>query len=916
MKKSGMLLGVMVIMATFNIALAQDTVLFEGYLNKGDAILVGPLIITLNDVQKDYLTNQYKAMFIIMKDGKIINANYTVLYIPNPSRMQELLADPEFLAAMAETLGYNPNDPLSYAQFLAWLATASPEEIADAVFKTINEHPELGINKEDLLMPIRIPQFTYIGENETIELNVDGQKVTVTALDTYPNGARVSISGPYEWKASMIPALITTSIEAPKSVNPGQEFTVKVHLKNEGALKAKYITVMVSPVMLNTGSSENQNSQSSMGQALAQALSQSGVVQSALMPVNTSIKYIEYLDGKESETLEFKFKANENAQPGVYPLYVTVIYFFGVGQDVQQMQSFNFVGITVARDSDASFVIESIEKPKIVHPGEDFEVKIKLRNMGGDTAKDFLATIEPKLNIEEQKIQNAQLSGDLPMETKTPILVANKTDQYYRAIVRPNDEVELTFRLHVSEDAETGSYPLTLKLTYYSGDSKDSKSQSFEFSVQVLRKREAFIEIESIDMEPKKIEPGDEFTLTIKLRNVGEENARAFALKIIPTQVPVQGEIKKVDLSSLQNLPIQGSQAISENLQEALNQILKELAKRNVDAFLPVGEDNVKYVPEIAPNQEATLRFHLKANNKLENGIYPLRIGIEYLSSPDDSKISDERLIGINVLGKEQLIISKVSTSPSRVYPGTHNIEVSLSVENIGSGTARYVLLIPKPQSPFELSDTSEQIINLGTLRQGDSANAVFRINVNEDAKGGSYELPVEIQYKDSLGNSQKIMLNVPIIIHEKPKLVVENVRFDKTPRQGKKVKVYVKVKNVGGEQAENVIIEGVVKASQPFTLTKRTDYIGTLDPGKSGEGVIELSINRDAIPKEYTIQVRIRAVGDKESGDDNVYVFEDSVKIPVQENTKQAHTLKYAGVGVGVLVVLAVLATYMKRRK
>ncbi|AHF81173.1 COG1361 S-layer family protein [Thermococcus paralvinellae] len=919
MKKFGMLLGVMIIMASFNIALAQDALLFEGYLNKGDTILVGPIIITLNDVQKDYLTNQYKAMFVIMKDGKILNANYTVIYIPNPSKIQELLADPAFLNAMAETLGYNTTDPLSYAQFLAWLATASPEEIADAVFETINEHPELGINKEDLLMPIRVPEFTYISENETIELNVDGQKVTITALEIYPNGVRISISGPYDWKVSVIPALITTSIEAPKSVNPGQEFIVKVHLKNEGALKAKYITVMVSPVMLDVGSSENQDSQSSTGQALAQTLSQSGVVQSALMPVNTSMKYIEYLDGKESATLEFKFKANENAQPGVYPLYVTVIYFFGVGQDVQQMQSFNFVGITVARDSDASFVIESIEKPKIVHPGEDFEVKIRLRNMGGDTAKDFLATIEPKgsLNIEEQQIQNAQLSGNnLPMETKTPILVANETDQYYRAIVRPNDEVELTFRLHVSEDAETGSYPVTLKLTYYSGDSKESKSQSFEFSVQVLRKREAFIEIESIEMDPKKVEPGDEFTLTLKLRNVGEENARAFALKIIPTRVPVQGEIKKVDLSSLQNLPIQGSQSISENLQEALNQILKELAKRNVDAFLPIGEDNVKYVPEIAPNQEVTLTFHLKANNRLESGIYPLRIGIEYLSSPDDSKISDERLIGINVLGKEQLIISKVSTSPSRVYPGTHNVEISLSVENIGSGEAKYVLLIPKPQSPFELSDTSEQIINLGTLRQGDSANAVFRINVNEDAKGGSYKIPVEIQYKDSLGNSQKIMLNVPIIIHEKPKLVVENVRFDKTPMQGEEVRVYITVKNIGGEKAENVMIEGVVKSSQPFTLTKRTDYIGNLKPGQSGEGVIELSIDRDAVPKTYVVQIRMRAVGDKESGDDNVYVFEDSVKIPVQENTKQAHTLKYLGIGVGILVVLAVVITYLKRRE
>jgi len=64
------------------------------------------------------------------------------------------------------------------------------------------------------------------------------------------------------------------------------------------------------------------------------------------------------------------------------------------------------------------------------------------------------------------------------------------------------------------------------------------------------------------------------------------------------------------------------------------------------------------------------------------------------------------------------------------------------------------------------------------------------------------------------LGETRSITLNVPIIVNDKPKIIVEGVRFDKTPMQGEDVKVYVKVKNVGGERAGNVIIEGVVKAS------------------------------------------------------------------------------------------------------
>jgi len=129
-------------------------------------------------------------------------------------------------------------------------------------------------------------------------------------------------------------------------------------------------------------------------------------------------------------------------------------------------------------------------------------------------------------------------------------------------------------------------------------------------------------------------------------------------------------------------------------------------------------------------------------------------------------------------------------------------------------------------------------------------------------------------------------------------------------------VLVYIRVKNTGGEQAENVIIEGTVKADQPFTLSKRSDYIGTLDPGKEGEGVLELGIASNALPKDYTIQVRIRAVGDKESGDDNVYVFEESITVPVEENIRTKSNLKIVGVVVGILVAIVVLWTYWRRKK
>ncbi len=892
-KHFGLILGLLIIVSSFNLAVAEEELLFEGYLNKGDSILVGPLVVVLQDVQKDYVENEYKAMILIIKDNKVLNMGYESIQVPNPDKIQELLTNVTFLNAMAETLGYNTTNPIELAQFYLWLSNASQEEIVDAVFQTVEEHPELGISKEDLLMTITYPNIALIGENETIEVEVDGEKVYITALQIYPNGARISISGPSEWKASMISAYLTAWAETPKKVRPGDEITLKIHVKNEGALKARFITVVVSPTPVSFTPSGGG------AEAIAQVASQSGVIQSVLLPVDSAVRYIEYLDGKEEKVVEFKFKVNENVDPGIYPLYISLAYHVQMGENLQMLQGFDYFSITVIREGEATFEIENIEKPETVHPGEDFEITIGLRNLGLEPAKEVLVALSPLLELRNGAI-----------------LIDNTTRQHFTYVINTNRVMEYKFRLHVSEDASTGSYPMRLKVSYYSGDSKDQREQTFDFSIQVVRRNQAFIEIESVEMDPKAIEPGDEFVLKVKVKNVGDETARAFSFRIEPSEVNVPGEVTKVDLSALQDLPIQGSQSMSENLQVALNQIMEQLARENINAFLPIGEDNIKYLSKLSPGQEKVLEFHLKANERLENGIYPLKISLEYLSTPNDEKLTDERLIGVPILGREHIIISKVSTSPSRVLAGTNNVEINFEVENIGSGSARYVILKPMPEEPFELSETSEQIINIGTLRQGDSAKATFKVNVKEGARGGTYEIPVKIEYKDSSGNTREDVIKIPIIVNEKPKITVEKVTFDKTPRQGEEVLVYIKVKNIGGEQAENVIIQGIVKADQPFTLSKRSDYIGTLDPGKEGEGVLELSIANNAIPKDYTIQVRIRAVGDKESGDDNVYVFEESITIPVKENTKTKSNLRAFGVLVGILALVVILWTYWKGKK
>ncbi|NJE05478.1 hypothetical protein E3E36_04840 [Thermococcus sp. M36] len=789
MKKRGVVLLLIVLTAVLSGAVTASTTvtLFEGYLDKGEAVLVGPLVVALTDTEKDYGNGEYYAFLVVAKDGRLLNAEYKTIYVPDPEKIQELLMNPEFIRAMAETQGYDVAQCEEYvnnsAQFNAclisnaygfyqWMNTASPGELADAVMRTIEEHPELGISREDILMPITFPEVTPVREGDTVEVNVDNRTVLITVSQVYPNGARISISGPPEWRASTAPGLVVSSVEMPETVEPGETVTVKVHLKNEGALKVRYLNVFVTPAPLSL------NESSSIAGAISMAMSQSGLSKSVFYPVGSAVKYIEYLDGKENATLTFKIKINPNTDVGTYPLYVGVVYFTGLGTNMKMAQGYNFVALTV-------------KKP-----------------------------------------------------------------------------------------------------------------------------REAFVEITKVETEPEEISPGDTFTVRFEIRNTGDETVKALSLRISSYKVPVQGEVKNVDLSAISQLPIQGSEGLSQSLQDSLNQLMRELAKQDIEAFLPVGEDNVKYVPELMPGESTVLEFKVRANERLENGIYPMRIELEYITEPNEKEITDERLVGIDVTGRAELIVSRVSTSPGRVIPGTENVEVNIQIDNVGTGTAETVVVRPMPGWPFSLSESSTQVIGVGTLRKGDSAEASFRVNVAENASPGTYEIPLLVTYTTGAGIRKNATLRVPVILGSKPNIEVAGVRFEPDPIQGETVRVYVTLRNTGGEKATSVLIEGVVKADQPFTLDKRTDYIGDLAPGATGEGVIILRIDRDAVPKDYNLRLRIRAVGDPNRGDDNVYVFERTITVRVKENTGRSKNLRAAAIITGLVVVVAVLLTYLSERK
>ena len=124
-----------------------------------------------------------------------------------------------------------------------------------------------------------------------------------------------------------------------------------------------------------------------------------------------------------------------------------------------------------------------------------------------------------------------------------------------------------------------------------------------------------------------------------------------------------------------------------------------------------------------------------------------------------------------------------------------------------------------------------------------------------------------------------------------------------------------VVLKNVGEEKAESVDVRVVKQSSQPFEMDVRSAYIGQLLPGEEGTAVFLIHANSDAEIKTHNLNLAIRAKGDSENGDSNVYTFSDSASVEITDKSENNYPL-YGFVFLIIIVLASVIVYALKEVK
>ncbi|MCX8182083.1 MAG: hypothetical protein N3D12_03080 [Candidatus Methanomethyliaceae archaeon] len=231
-------------------------------------------------------------------------------------------------------------------------------------------------------------------------------------------------------------------------------------------------------------------------------------------------------------------------------------------------------------------------------------------------------------------------------------------------------------------------------------------------------------------------------------------------------------------------------------------------------------------------------------------GAVPLYVQIQY---KDDlqNRYSYTSAIGFEVKGVPSVAISSVIYNPSPVFPGNRVVRANCVIVNHGNYTAQDVsIVLGKISGVVKPSYPGSDRVKIPFLTVGGSLSVQFLLDIDENAKPGYYEIPVEIST-----STENISTAIPLTVSEKAKILVDKIYFDREVVPGaRNVKLFIETLNIGNVTAEEVrvsVISGYITGST-------TSLLGSMASGSRKVIVMEVDVDSKVSPGELPVDVEI----------------------------------------------------------
>ncbi|ADB57529.1 COG1361 S-layer family protein [Archaeoglobus profundus] len=464
-----------------------------------------------------------------------------------------------------------------------------------------------------------------------------------------------------------------------------------------------------------------------------------------------------------------------------------------------------------------------------------------------------------------------RLEGNEYIEVKTPT-------QKIPALP-PLQPVNLAFIVKVKDEAKAGKYELKLKVSFDIIDDlvyvdtfnptwmptqkqvkdEDEANATYTYEYEMLTEHyklryehlsfeipiEVYVEekdvrLDIVNVNAENMVGKSKGKLVVEVKNVGEKTAKNAYLVL---ETPSGFKASALSLSQAQTMSAMPAMAVP-GTQMANAPSMPMGMPAQVASMPSTTSQPAYYVGELRPNDVAKAIFYIRIDTK-DEGNYTFKVKAVYLDEYGNIAESDPVPFGVYVSKAPDFEVKSVE---SKVFVNAKGDVVVTLVPEMDLKDVSVYLTTKPPLSVLSAE------YYLGDVQAGKEYTAVFKVQASDEAKPVIYPAEIKLKYRSMDEYFYTDSKSIGIKINPKMKFEVYG-----TPKiaAGSEGIVTFTIKNVGNFTIREATARLTI--TDPFSSDDDTAYIGTLKPGESAEIKFKLSVDADATPKKYGLNLEVK---------------------------------------------------------
>lgn len=335
--------------------------------------------------------------------------------------------------------------------------------------------------------------------------------------------------------------------------------------------------------------------------------------------------------------------------------------------------------------------------------GQETTVTVQVKNTGLNHFKQL-----DQGTIPQQDLPNTAKFVTIGLGSDSTDILIKSDPQYVAEIEGNGGTATASFTVKITADAAEKEYNLPLFISYkVPVVTTQPSSESYQYvytaenvTVPITLRVKQGITLSVLNVSSDNISAGAEGTIRVRLQNDGAGSGKDAVLKIT----------------------------------------------RNAKSPIVPVDTNI-YLGDLAAGEVTESRFKVSVSSDAGAQTYPIDLAIAYKDNEGSDVTTDKVTIGIPVFEKPEFTV----TSPTMGVAAGSTTMITVRYTNNGAKTIYAAQAGITDHAPITVENN---VAYLGTMRPGESVDAVFTVNVDKSAEPGDYTFDSRVRYRDASDTS------------------------------------------------------------------------------------------------------------------------------------------------------------------